>query len=56
MVPRSQRALILVLEQVGNFSIRLLPWHQCTLFVCSNFKLLCLKMTSASKMYAANLG
>ena len=32
------------------------PWRQCTLFVCSNFKPLCHKMTSASKMYAANPG
>ena len=49
-------ALIWVLEHVGNFGVRLPPWRQCTLFVCSNFKLLCHKMTSASKMYTANPG
>ena len=59
MLPFSQRALILVLEpDVGNFGLRLPPGcsRQCTLFVCSDFKLLCDKITSASKMFAANLG
>ena len=61
MLPCSQHALILVLEHVGNFGIRLssglqLLWRQSTLFVRSNVKPLCHKMTSASKMYAANLG
>ena len=32
------------------------PWRQCILFVCSNFKPLCHKVTSASNMYAANPG
>ena len=60
MLPCSQRALILVLEHVGNFGVIaaawLQPWRQCTVYVCSNLKLLCHKMTSASEMYAANLG
>ena len=60
MLPCSQRALILVLEHVGNFGVIatdwLQPWRQCTLLVCSNLKLLCHKMTSASIMYAANPG
>ena len=62
MLPCSQRALIWVLEHVGNLGVRSVaawlqpPWRQCTLFVCSNFKLLCHKMTSVSNMYAANLG
>ena len=29
---------------------------QCTLYVCSNLKLLCNKVTSVSNMYAANPG
>jgi len=35
MLPCSQRALILVLEHVGNFGVRLLPGcsRQCTLCV-----------------------
>ena len=61
MLSCSQRAFFLVLEHVGNFGVRLLSglqplWHQSTLFVRSNVKPLCHKMTSASKMYAANLG
>ena len=62
MLPCSQRALLLVLEHVGNFGVRLPPRcsrhgvSACTLYVCTNLKLLCHKMTSASKMYAANLG
>ena len=41
MLPCSQRALIFVFEHVGNFGVRLLPGcsRQCTLFVCSDFKL-----------------
>ena len=60
MLPCSQRALILVLEHVGNFGVRLPPGcsHgvKCTLFVCSNFKPLCCEVTSASIMYTANPG
>ena len=62
MLPCSQRALILVLEYVGNFGVTEIaawlqpPWRQCTLFVRSNVKLLCHKMTSASNMYATNPG
>ena len=61
MLPCSQRALILVLEHVGNFGLFAAawlqpPWRQCTLYVCSNVKPLCQKMTSPSKMYAVNLG
>ena len=60
MLPCSQRALILVLEHVGNFGLIaaawLQPWRQCTLFVCSNFKPLCCEVTSASIMYTANPG
>ena len=61
MLPCSQRALILVLEHVGKFGIRfgawLQPlWRQCTLFMCSNIKLLCHKVASVSNMYAANPG
>ena len=56
MLPCSQRALILVLEHVSNFGVRLqTPWRQCTLFVRSNIKSLCHRMTGVSKMYAANL-
>ena len=46
MLPCSQRALIWVLEHVGNFGIRLPP--DC-------FKPLCHRMTGVFKMYAANL-
>ena len=61
MLPCSQRALILVLEHVGNTEFRRQvaawlqpPRRQCTLFQWrSNVKHLCHKMTSASKMYAA---
>ena len=61
MLSCSQRALILVLEHVGNFGVIAAawlqpPWRHCTLYVCSDFKLLCHKMTSASIMYAANPG
>ena len=61
MLPCSQRALILVLEQVGTFGVIAAawsqpPWRQCTLFVRSNVKPLCHGMTGVSKMYAANLG
>ena len=61
MLPCSQRALILVLEHVGNFGVFTAawlqpPWRQCTLYVCSYLKLLCHKTTGVSKMYAANLG
>ena len=60
MLPYSQRALILVLEQVGNFgtiaAAWLQPWRQCTLFVRSNVKPLCHRMTGVSIMYAANPG
>ena len=61
MLPCSQRALILVLEYVGNFGVRLPPGcsrHGVSVhcFVHSNVKPLCHKMTSVSKMYAANLG
>ena len=45
MLPCSQRALILVLERMGNFGIRLPPG--CV-------KPLCHRMTGVSKMYAAN--
>ena len=62
MLPCSQRALILVLEHVGNFGVRLPPG--CSLaaamaseyIVHSNVKPLFCEVTSASKMYAANLG
>ena len=61
MLPCSQRALILVLEQVGNIGVRLA--HDCSRHGVSvhcmcdqNVKLLCHKMTSASNMYAANPG
>ena len=61
MLPCSQRALNLVLEYVGNFGVIAAawlqpPWRQCTLFVRSNVKLLCHRMTGVSKMYAANPG
>ena len=61
MLPCSQRALILVLEHVGNFSVRLLSglqplWRQSNLFVRLNVKPLCHRMTGVSKMYAANPG
>ena len=42
MYVRSQRALILVLEHVGNFGVTETaawlqpPWRQYTLYVCSN--------------------
>ena len=59
-VTMSQSALILVLEHVGNFGIRLPPGCSrhgvSTLFVRSNVKPLCHRMTGISKMYAANLG
>ena len=32
------------------------PWRQCTLFVCSNRKPVCHKVTSVSNMYAAMPG
>ena len=56
----SQRALILVLEHVGNFVVTLPPGcsrHGVSVhcFVRSNVKLLCHKMTSVSKMYASML-
>ena len=58
MLPCSQRALVLVLEHVGNFGVRLPPglppWRQCTLFVRSNVKLLCHKMTSVSNTNAGS--
>ena len=47
MLSCSQCALILVLEHVGNFGVRLPPGY---------LKLLCHMMTSASIMYAANPG
>ena len=58
MLSCSQRALILVLEYVGNFGVRLQPLlpRQSTLFVCSYVKPLCHRMTGISKMYAANPG
>ena len=61
MLPCSQHALILFLEHMGNFGVIAVAWlqplwHQCTLFVRSDLKLLCHRMTSVSKMYAANLG
>ena len=60
MLPCSQRALILVLEHMGNFGVRLPPGCSCygvsRLFVRSNVKPLCHRMTGVSKMYAANLG
>ena len=61
MLPCSQRALILVLEHMGNFFWHQIatclqpPWRQCTLFVRSlSVKPLFCEVTSASKMYAAN--
>jgi len=61
VLPCSQRALILVLEHVGNFGVRLSPAcsrHGVSVYcMCVQiFKLLCHKMTSASIMYAANPG
>ena len=57
MLSCSQRALILVFEHVGNFGVRLPPGcSRYGLFVRSNVKPLCHRMTSVSKMYAANLG
>ena len=61
MLPCSQRALILVLEHVGNFGVRLPPGCsrygvRVTLFVRSNVKPLCHRMTGIFKMYVANLG
>ena len=64
MLPCSERALILVLEHVGSFGVIAAAWLQSlwrqwilwTLYVCSDFKLLCHNMTSASRVYAANLG
>ena len=55
MLPCSQRALILVLEHVGNFGVIAAEWLQpprcqCTLFVRSNVKPLCHRMTGVSKM------
>ena len=46
MLPCSQRALILVLEHVGNFGVRLPP---------SCVKPLCHRKTGVSKMYAAKI-
>ena len=47
-------------KHIRNFEVfatwLLPPWQQCTLYVCSNFKPLCYKVTSASNMYAANPG
>ena len=61
MLSCSQLALILVLEYVGNFGVRFVAWlqplwRQSTLFVRSNVKPLCHRMTGVSKMYAANPG
>ena len=61
MLSCSQRALILVLEHVGNFGVIAAawlqpPWRQCTLFVRSNVTPLCHRMTGISKMHAANPG
>ena len=60
MLPCSQRALILVLEHVGNFRVRLPPGcsrHGDSVHcMCSNFKPLCCEVTSASIMYTANPG
>ena len=44
------------LEHVGNFGVIAAawlqpPWRQCTLFVRSNVKLLCHRMTGVSKTY-----
>ena len=69
MLPCSQRTLILVLEHMGNFGVRLPPGCSrygitptertnkvLTLFVRSNIKPLCHRMTGVSKIYAANHG
>ena len=52
MLPCSQRALILVLEHVGNFGM--IAAMASVYFVRSNVEPLCCEVTSASKMYAAS--
>ena len=59
MLPCSQRALILVLEHVGNFGsvCRLVAAAMASVYIVrSNVKPLCHRMTDISKMYAAILG